>query len=88
MVKVTVKWNKQVFSEVDLDPSDSVETFKTQLWTLTSVPVERQKLMAKGGWKGILKDEPNFSGCTLSEGLQIMLMGSADVLAKPKVEVR
>ena len=87
MVNVTVKWNKQVFP-VDLDPQESVETFKAQLSTLTNVPVDRQKLMAKGGWKGILKDEPDFSSCTITEGLQIMLMGSAEVLAKPKVQVR
>lgn len=87
MVKVTVKWNKQVFSEVDLDPSDSVETFKTQLFTLTGVPLERQKLMAKGGWKGILKDDADLSSAaTITPGLQIMLMGSADVVAAPKVQ--
>eukprot|EP00611_Tribonema_gayanum_P012172 TRINITY_DN22822_c0_g1_i1.p1 TRINITY_DN22822_c0_g1~~TRINITY_DN22822_c0_g1_i1.p1 ORF type:complete len:617 (-),score=235.18 TRINITY_DN22822_c0_g1_i1:454-2232(-) len=87
MVKVNVKWNKQVFPDVELDPSDSVETFKTQLWTLTGVPLERQKLMSKGGWKGILKDDADLSKCTVTDGLQIMLMGSADVVEKPKEKV-
>ncbi|CAM9843717.1 unnamed protein product, partial [Phaeothamnion confervicola] len=61
MVKVSVKWNKETY-DVDLDAGESVQTFKTQLWTLTGVPVERQKLMSKkGGWKGILKDDEDFS---------------------------
>lgn len=29
------------------------------------VPVDRQKLMAKGGWKGILKDEEDLSKLTI-----------------------
>ena len=49
MVGVVVKWGKQTF-EVELDTSDSVETFKAQLFALTSVPIERQKIMGvKGG---------------------------------------
>ena len=49
MVGVVVKWGKQTF-EVELDTSDSVETFKAQLFALTSVPIERQKVMGvKGG---------------------------------------
>ena len=36
MVKLTIKWNKQTF-EVDLDQSDTVDTFQTQIYTLTNV---------------------------------------------------
>ena len=49
MVQVIVKWGKQSF-EVELDTSESAETFKAQLFALTSVPIERQKIMGvKGG---------------------------------------
>ncbi|CAM9673788.1 unnamed protein product [Heterosigma akashiwo] len=87
MVKVNVKWNKQVFSDLELDENESVETFKTQLWTLTSVPVERQKLMARGAWVGTLKNDADFSKCKLKEGMQIMLMGSAEVVQAPAEKV-
>lgn len=35
------------------------------------VPAARQKLMAKGAWKGILKDDMNLSGCSIKEGQQV-----------------
>mmetsp|Transcript_5066 Transcript_5066/g.7707 ORF Transcript_5066/g.7707 Transcript_5066/m.7707 type:complete len:429 (-) Transcript_5066:360-1646(-) len=86
MVKVNVKWNKQVF-EVDLDTSDTAVTFKTQLWTLTGVPVERQKLMCRGGWRGVLADNADLSACKIKEGQQVMLMGSAEVMKAPQEKV-
>ena len=50
-----MKWSGKVH-DVDVDVSDSVETFKTQIWMLTGVPAGRQKIMGRGLWKGILKD--------------------------------
>lgn len=41
---VTVKWGKESY-EVDVDPSLPGVVFKTQLFTLTGVPPERQKVM-------------------------------------------
>lgn len=35
------------------------------------VPAARQKLMAKGAWKGILKDDVDLSGCTIKDGQQV-----------------
>ncbi|CAM9587800.1 unnamed protein product, partial [Discosporangium mesarthrocarpum] len=86
MVKVTVKWNKQVFQNVEIPPS--VEAFKTKLYELTGVPKTRQKLMAKGAWKGILKDDTDLSTCIIKEGQQVMLMGSAEVVVAPKQAVQ
>jgi hypothetical protein len=49
-ITVTVKWGKQKFENVELDTSAPVELFKAQLYALTSVPPERQKIMGvKGG---------------------------------------
>jgi hypothetical protein len=50
---VNVKWGKEVYPDVELNIDDPVEAFKIQLFNLTNVPVDRQKIMFKGG---ILKD--------------------------------
>ncbi|EGC37165.1 hypothetical protein DICPUDRAFT_54181 [Dictyostelium purpureum] len=80
MVKVNVKWNKDKY-EVDIDPNESVAEFKAQLFSLTMVPVERQKIMGFKG--GILKDESQWKDLDLTEGKNLMLMGSAIELQKP-----
>lgn len=35
------------------------------------VPAARQKLMARGAWKGILKDDVNLAECSIKEGQQV-----------------
>lgn len=85
-VTVSVKWGKQVFPDVTVDTSASVATLKAQLYTLTSVPVERQKLMSKA-WKGMLKDDADLSQLKFPAGTTIVLMGSAEVVEKPKEQV-
>lgn len=49
MVKVHVKWQKETFKDVEVDESQPPLLFKTQLFTLSGVPPERQKIMVKGG---------------------------------------
>ena len=46
------------------------------------VPAARQKLMAKGAWKGILKDDIDLSGCDIKDGQQVRLPppGPADTV--------
>ncbi|CAH0520024.1 unnamed protein product [Peronospora belbahrii] len=84
MTKISVKWGKQLFSDIIIEKDSSVGELKAKLYELTSVPVERQKLMSKA-WKGMLKDEVNlFTLDTFVDGLCIMLMGSAQVVEKPK----
>lgn len=86
-VQVSVKWGKQVFDAIPVDKSASVATLKAQLYALTYVPVERQKLMSKA-WKGMLKDDVDLSQLGgLVDGTTIMLMGSAEVVEKPKEAV-
>lgn len=90
MVKVTIKWGKKLYPSVDLDVCKSVLEFKTSLETLTCVPVQRQKLMAKGLWKGILKDDDTVAFSILKEKsakkeeFTIMLMGSAETVKVPE----
>lgn len=49
--------------------------------------MDRQKLMAKGAWTGILKDDADMTTMKIKDGQQIMLMGTAEVVAAPAVEV-
>ena len=73
-----------MFENMELDTSRPVVDFKRKLEEVTGVPVARQKLMAKGGWKGILKDDQDLSAVNLKSGMNVMLMGSAELVVKPK----
>jgi len=46
-LKMTIKWGKTTL-EVESCDSDTLETFKAQLYSLTQVLPEKQKLMCKG----------------------------------------
>ena len=86
-VKVNIKWNKQLFETVELDMNESIETFKAQIFTLTNVPVEKQKVMAKGK---ILKDATEWAAYPgVKDGATLMLMGTAagKELKKPEKEM-
>ena len=74
-IKVSVKWNKQVFNDVELNLSEDIATFKAQVYALSNVPVDKQKLLTKGKQ---LKDDASWSAYPgVKEGAQIMLMGTA-----------
>ncbi len=74
MVKVNVKWGKELFSDVEVDLSQPPLAFKTQLFSLSNVPPERQKVLIKGGQ---LKDD-DWGKQVPKDGLTIMMMGTAD----------
>jgi ubiquitin carboxyl-terminal hydrolase 14 len=76
--------------DVELDPSTTGETFKFQLYSLTGVEPERQKILVKGGQ---LKDETDLSKLGVKPGHTFMMMGTpsgdgAGVIAKPKEPIR
>jgi len=77
MPNVTVKWGKQTFT-VEVDVGQPAMVFKTQLYTLTNVPLERQKIMGLKG--GPLKDDADMAALGLKEGQKLMLMGTADAV--------
>lgn len=55
---------------------DDIMTFKCQIYALTNVPIEKQKVMAKGK---ILKDESAWADYpAVKEGAVLMLMGTAE----------
>lgn len=74
MVKCTVKWGKESFPDVEVDAGQAPLVFKSQLFSLTGVPVERQKVMIKGS---LLKDD-EWGKAAPKDGATIMLMGTAE----------
>lgn len=47
-VSVKVKWGKELFSNVEVNTEEEPMLFKAQLFALTGVQPERQKVMLKG----------------------------------------
>lgn len=79
MPTVSVKWQKEVFPAVEIDTSQPPLVFKCQLYDLTGVPPERQKIMVKGG---LLKDDADWSMIAVKEGQRLMMMGTAEEIVK------
>jgi ubiquitin carboxyl-terminal hydrolase 14 len=76
--------------EVEVDPSSNGETFKYQLFSITGVEPERQKIIVKGGQ---LKDDADMSKLGLKPNQTIMMMGTpsgdnTNVIEKPKEKIK
>ncbi|VDP07762.1 unnamed protein product [Heligmosomoides polygyrus] len=70
MPNVNVKWGKEKY-EVLLDFNEPPLVFKSQLFALTGVPPDRQKVVVKGKTLG----DESWTGMTIAEGTMIMMMG-------------
>ncbi|KAK9066192.1 hypothetical protein SSX86_013513 [Deinandra increscens subsp. villosa] len=79
LITVSVKWQKELYPAVEIDTTQPPYVFKCQLYDLTGVPPERQKIMVKGG---ILKDDSDWSKLGLKEGQKLMMVGTADEIVK------
>ena len=66
-----VKWQKSLFQDVEIDTSQPPTLFKMQLFSLTGVPPERQKIMVKGG---MLKDNSDWTKVGVKMGQRLMMM--------------
>ncbi|KAL9032764.1 MAG: hypothetical protein Q9214_007823, partial [Letrouitia sp. 1 TL-2023] len=75
--------------EVELDPTSTGEVFKFQLYSLTGVEPERQKVLVKGGQ---LKDETELSTLGAKPGQTFMMMGTplsgSGGLERPKEKMK
>ncbi|KAK7582471.1 hypothetical protein V9T40_013916 [Parthenolecanium corni] len=82
--KVKVKWGKELFNNVEVNTDDIPLVFKAQLFDLTGVQPERQKVMLKGT---VLKDS-DWGNVKLTDGTMILMMGSKeeDVAKEPEVK--
>eukprot|EP00292_Cryptomonas_paramecium_P005927 CAMPEP_0113719636 /NCGR_PEP_ID=MMETSP0038_2-20120614/35952_1 /TAXON_ID=2898 /ORGANISM="Cryptomonas paramecium" /LENGTH=390 /DNA_ID=CAMNT_0000648085 /DNA_START=6 /DNA_END=1174 /DNA_ORIENTATION=+ /assembly_acc=CAM_ASM_000170 len=78
-IPITVKWIKNKY-DVTVMLDESPEVLKAQLFDLTGVPPEKQKITA--GAKQI-KDDTNLRSLGLKPNQVIMLVGTAEVLAAP-----
>lgn len=76
LVNVVVKWSKGGLFPVQIDTSEPPAVFKSQLWTLTSVPPERQTILGFKGGK--LKDDADWTKLNLKENMKITLVGTPD----------
>lgn len=88
MTLVVVKHQGKKYN-VELDPTSTGETFKFQLYSLTGVEPDRQKILVKGGQ---LKDDTDLSNLAVKPGHTFMMMGTpadgAVAIEKPKEEIR
>ncbi|KAI9330992.1 hypothetical protein BDR26DRAFT_912549 [Obelidium mucronatum] len=78
-MKVSVKWNGKKFDEIEVAEALPGLEFKKQLFALTGVEPDRQKILVKGG---TLKDDADMRSLGLKEGQVLMLMGTAGELPK------
>ncbi|CAF0845461.1 unnamed protein product [Didymodactylos carnosus] len=81
-VKVSIKWNKEVFKDIEVDMTMPPAVLKAQLFSLTNVPIERQKIMIKGQTIG----DDSWGKVQLTNGLTLLLMGSADAVPELPAE--
>ena len=75
-LKVEVKWQKAVYKDVEIDLNNPPAVFKMQLFSLTGVPPERQKIMGFKG--GLLKDDADWGAVGVKNGQKVTMMGTAD----------
>ncbi|CAI6339148.1 unnamed protein product [Periconia digitata] len=76
--------------EIEVDPSSDGATFKYQLFSLTGVEPERQKILVKGGQ---LKDDADMSKLGLKPNQTLMMLGtpsgdSASRIERPKEKIK
>lgn len=75
---VKVKWGKETFDQVDVNTDEEPMLFKAQLFALTGVQPQSQKVMLKGA---LLKDDPsgwNALKPKLKNGVTLLMMGTKD----------
>lgn len=77
-IPVTIKHSGKTYS-LALDGSQPPRIFKETIYQSTGVPVDRMKVMIKGG---TLKDD-DWGKLALKEGMSFMVLGTAGELPKP-----
>ncbi|ESP05184.1 hypothetical protein LOTGIDRAFT_227857 [Lottia gigantea] len=80
--KVSVKWGKEKFNDVECNTDELPEVFKAQLFALSGVQPDRQKVMMKGA---VLKDD-SWGNLKLKDGATLLMMGTADALPEAPKE--
>ncbi|CAH1393070.1 unnamed protein product [Nezara viridula] len=86
LFKVNIKWGRETFKDVEVNTDEDPLVFKAQLYALTGVIPERQKVMFKGS---SLKDD-TWNGIKVENNCTVLLMGSKeeDLPVEPVVKPR
>ena len=71
-----MKWGKELFSDVELNTDEEPVVFKAQLFALTGVQPNRQKVMIKGA--AIKDDSWENVANKMKNGATLLLMGSKE----------
>lgn len=79
--KVKVKWGRENFPDIEVNTDEEPILFKAQLFALTGVQPERQKVMCKG--TQLKDDEWNMP---LRDGATILLLGTKEEVPQEPVE--
>jgi len=80
--KVKVKWGRELFPNIEVNTDEEPLLFKAQLFALTGVHPERQKVLFKGS---ILND--NVWNLDLKDGVLVLLMGSKEQVPEKPSEL-
>jgi ubiquitin carboxyl-terminal hydrolase 14 len=84
LIKVNVKWAKELFKDVEINLCEPPIIFKAQMFDLSGVQPERQKLLVKGqtigdnDWSNVVAH--------MKTGITLMMMGSVDKLPEAPVK--
>lgn len=73
VITINVKWGKNVYKDINVNVKEAASEFKAQIYSLTNVEPQNQKIFVKGG---ILKDDYDLS--QLQSGSTLMMMGTAN----------
>lgn len=79
MATVTVKWGKETYKVERESAEGGLEIFQAVLQSLTSVAVDKQKLLVKGK---VIKDDASLATALKKKVVKFMLMGSVTELPK------
>jgi len=72
--KIKVKWGKELFQDVEVNTDEEPMVFKAQLFALTGVQPERQKIMLKGAILG----DATWDKIKLRDNAMVLMMGTKD----------
>lgn len=71
---VNVKWGKEKFDAIELNTEEPPMVFKAQLFALSGVQPDRQKVMVKGGTLKVYTSHLMFSGAWVEYTVQVLLL--------------
>ncbi|KAF7373602.1 Ubiquitin carboxyl-terminal hydrolase [Mycena sanguinolenta] len=78
-ISVNIKHSGKSYA-LNLDPDLPAKAFKEEVYQVTGIPVDRMKVMVKGG---VLKDDTPWSKINPKAGQTFMVIGAAGELPKP-----